>query len=331
MQEITVKPHIPAQKIETYLKKYESLPLSLIFRLLRHRQIKINGQRGRQGMYIQPGDIITLPEKSKTVITDGPLMPTGFLKKNWKILFEDDHLLAVNKEADIAMHPAHNIEYTKTLLAVAEDYAKEHGFTIYMVHRLDRFTSGVVLFAKNAETREKLQTLFANRKIEKVYLAVVQGKVALTGTINKPVPNKWDTKNKKAVTMLPALTNYERLQVIKVPFAPHIASVVAAYPKTGKLHQIRRHFAMIGHPIIGDARYGNFNTNRSFRKFFKITRHFLHAARINFVHPITQKMMEIEAPLPKDLTTALSRLSKYVSTQETVKHTRGAKHGRPRK
>lgn len=317
MQTIIVKPNSEPQKIETYLKKIEQMPLSMIFRMLRHRQIKINGHRARQGMYIEKGDSITLPEKTKTAVSEGPLMPTGFLKKNWKILYEDADLMAVNKEAGIAMHPAHNIVYTKTLLAVAEEYAKEHGFTIYMVHRLDRFTSGVVLFAKNAATREKIQNMFASRHMEKVYLALCQGKVALKGTINKPVPNKWDTtglhkKRGEKLTYLPALTNYERLQVLSIPFAPHIASLVAAYPKTGKLHQIRRHFAMIGHPIIGDARYGNFNTNRSFRKFFKIHRHFLHAARISFVHPIIHKMTEIEAPLPKDLTVALTKLSKHL-------------------
>lgn len=274
-------------------------------------------------MYIEPGNSITMPEKAKAVVSEGPLMPTGFLKKNWGILYEDADLMAVNKKADIAMHPAHNIVYTKTLLAVAEEYAKEHGFTIYMVHRLDRFTSGVVLFAKNAAAREKIQHMFAQRHIEKVYLALVQGKVALKGIINKPVPNKWDTtglhkKHGEQLTYLPALTHYERLQVITIPFSPHIASLVAAYPKTGKLHQIRRHFAMIGHPIIGDARYGNFNTNRSFRKFFKVNRHFLHAARISFVHPITHKMMEIEAPLPKDLTVALTKLSKHVKSSRNV-------------
>lgn len=324
MKNIVVENGIEPQKIETYLKKKERLPLSLIFRLLRHRQIRINGNRARQGMYIQPGDTITIPEKIPSIVHDGPLMPTGFLKKNWKILYEDNDLIAINKEAGIAMHPAHNIPYPKTLLAVAEDYAKEHNFTIFMVHRLDRFTSGIVLFAKNAEAREKIQKMFAERKIEKVYLAVVQGKVALNGTINKPVPNKWDTtglhkKRNEKYTLLPALTHYERLQVIKIPFSPNILSLVAAYPKTGKLHQIRRHFAMIGHPIIGDARYGNMQTNRSLRKFFKISRHVLHAARIKFVHPATKKLMEIEAPLPKDLTIVLSRLSKYVSTQERVK------------
>lgn len=325
MKKIIVGKNEPT-KIETYLKKQEKMPLSLIFRLLRHRQIKINGQRARQGMYIQSGDIITMPEvtEAPAALTEGPLLPTGFLKKNWKILYEDTDIIAINKEADIAMHPAHNILYTKTLLAVAEDYAKEHGFTIYMIHRLDRFTSGVVLFAKNAVAREKMQALFASRRVEKVYLALVQGKVALKGTIDKPVPNKWDTtglhkKHGEQMTLLPALTHYERLQIIKIPFAPHIASLIAAYPKTGKLHQIRRHCAMIGHPIIGDARYGNFNTNRSFRKFFKITRHFLHAASISFPHPITQKLIEIEAPLPKDLTIALGKLAKHIKTNVPVK------------
>lgn len=171
---------------------------------------------------------------------------------------------------------------------------------VFPIHRLDRQTSGVILFAQDGETAQALQVKLAAKQIKKQYIALVRGIVPNDGYIDHPVPQKEGGQRVNAQTRYSFIASTDTL--------PRATSLVLAMPETGRFHQIRRHLKHINHPVIGDANYGKGALNREMKQRYGLSRLALHALRVELIHPVSQKCITITAPLPADLTSPLRQM-----------------------
>lgn len=211
------------------------------------------------------------------------------------VLFEDDWCFIVNKPSNLIVHHsyyARNIEETSLT-----DSIREAGWMeACPVHRLDRKTSGLVLFAKKKEWVSTFQQLFEEKRIEKKYLALCRGFVPASGVIDTPVKN--DRGNyKEAETHFICLKQFERPYIIP-PYASQRYSLVEFSPITGRMHQLRIHANKLAHPIINDPKYGNRHHNHYFEQELGISELFLHAHQLQFQHPFSEEVVNVQAQLP---------------------------------
>lgn len=211
------------------------------------------------------------------------------------VRYEDEQCLVVCKPNNLIVHHsyyARNIEETSLT-----DLLREQGYAdASPVHRLDRKTSGLILFAKKAQWVTAFQQLFANGEIEKNYLALLRGHLPDSGTIDSPVKN--DRGNyKEALTRFRCLEHFERNYVIQ-PYEKQRYSLVEMTPVTGRMHQLRIHANKIAHPIINDPKYGNRHHNHYFQDVLGIHELFLHAHSLRFKQPFTGQLIELQEPLP---------------------------------
>ncbi len=208
------------------------------------------------------------------------------------ILFDDDALVVADKPSGMLVHRGWARD-EEVLMMVVRD---QLGRWVYPVHRLDRGTSGAVLLALDKDVARRLQEQFVAGRVEKRYLALVRGVPPESGVIDHPVPKV--PKGER----VPAVTEYRRLGVFE-RFA-----LVEARPRTGRLHQIRRHFKHLSHPLVGDVQYGKGDINRHFRERFGLHRLALHALEIAFDHPRDGRRITVQAPLPVDLSGPLGEM-----------------------
>lgn len=203
-----------------------------------------------------------------------------------------------------------------TLLAQALEYLQSSGFVSdfqpAFVHRLDKETSGVAVLAKSKNALRSLNRQLKFKKIEKKYLALVIGEVRPHGSIRLHLQKQMDRRRWLALMMpvkrggIFAQTDYKRLELFE--FLGEKLSYIEAYPRTGRTHQVRAHFAGLGCPIAGDDLYGNAELNEKLRRELGVSRMLLHAAAIEFLHPTTDQRVRFEAPLPEDFQEVLRRL-----------------------
>jgi 23S rRNA pseudouridine1911/1915/1917 synthase len=209
-------------------------------------------------------------------------MGDGFLYKvrNIPVVYEDDWLLVVNKPTGLLSIPTpKNERYTLTAVLNGELKDKKISYRLHPCHRLDRETSGLIIYAKGKAMQKKIMELFKEKKIKKTYIAFIQGSLPnAKSAINYPLEKK------------PALTKYKIIDNRKE------FSIVEVVPLTGRTNQIRLHFKYIGHPLVGETKY-------AFRRDFKLQakRVCLHAKKIDFMHPITKKAVRLDIDLPQDL------------------------------
>lgn len=223
-----------------------------------------------------------------------------------EIIYQDEVIVIVNKPTGLLVHRS-------PIAADASEFAiqvlrDQIGQKVFPVHRLDRKTSGLLVFALNEEVNKLMQVAFMNRAIEKKYLAIVRGFVAENGTIDYALTNE-------AGKVQDALTHYRLLQhfEIEIPngkFTTARYSLVEVEPETGRMHQIRKHFAHIFHPIIGDRPHGCNKQNKLFLEKWGMNSMLLHASELTFKHPLTNQEMTFKAPLPADFNLTIERLSK---------------------
>jgi tRNA pseudouridine65 synthase len=210
------------------------------------------------------------------------------------VLYRDRWLVVVAKPSGIAVHRGWARDGPMALQLVRDLV----GARVHPVHRLDRATSGALMFALDTETAKATGTLFAKSAVEKTYLALVRGIAPAEVVVDHPLRPERGTERQ------PAVTEFVRVGTSSV----ERCSLVQARPRTGRLHQIRRHLKHLSHPIVGDVRYGKGDINRRFRSQWGLHRLALHAARLRFDHPITGEPLEIAAPLPEELRAAFARL-----------------------
>ncbi len=208
------------------------------------------------------------------------------------LLYADEALVVVAKPSGIAVHRG----LARERLVLVDVAERKLGRPVYPVHRLDRATSGALVLPLSPEAARLLQAQFEAGEVEKRYLALVRGHPPEEGVIDHPVPRALDGPRVPAVTAFLRLAIWERY------------ALVEARPRTGRLHQIRRHLKHLGHPLIGDVRYGKGEHNRFFRERFGLHRLALHAASIAFAHPFTGAPLRVEAPLPPDFDAAVQAM-----------------------
>ncbi len=237
-----------------------------------------------------------------------------------EILYKDEHFVAVNKPAGLLVHrsPIDKREKKFALQMVRNQI----GQRVYPVHRLDRPTSGVLLFALSPEIAKETAQLFQNGQILKKYIAVVRGYIPEQGTVDHPVKEIKDRyikrrarlKNDPHIKTYPAVTDFKRLAKIELPFAvdkyPTTRySLAELIPKTGRRHQLRRHMKHLSHPIIGDTRYGKDVHNKFFVNRFNCKGLLLAAVEMNFTHPETGSDVLITATPDRALTLILKQFN----------------------
>ena len=221
-----------------------------------------------------------------------------------EILYKDEHLVVINKPSGLLVHKSPIDKHeTKFALQMVRDQIGQY---VYPVHRLDKPTSGVLVFALSSEVASLLSEQFKSHSIEKEYLAVVRGYAKASELIDYDLKvildKKADKDRNKNKEPQEAQTYYECLSTVELPYAVSrypVArySLVKLLPKTGRKHQLRRHMKHILHPIVGDTKYGRNEHNRLFRDKFECHRLLLHASKISFVHPVSGEEMLIEAKM----------------------------------
>lgn len=219
-----------------------------------------------------------------------------------EILYQDKYMVAINKPSGLLVHRS-PIDKHETRFALQE-VRDQIGQYVYPVHRLDKLTSGVLIFALNKEVAQILSEDFRENRVKKEYIAVVRGYVALEGLIDHPLKQMLDSKAEKEKGISKeekeAQTLYERLATIELPYAVSrypVArySLVKLKPQTGRKHQLRRHMKHIHHHMIGDTKHGRGEHNTLFRKKFDCHRLLLHARNMQLIHPVTLKSVMITA------------------------------------
>jgi len=223
-----------------------------------------------------------------------------------EILYQDDDIVAVNKPANLAVHRSKFVGPDDAFLI---DLLREQvEGKLHLAHRLDRATSGVLLVARSPETAGQLGEQFMGRSVRKRYLAVVRGwPDPEAGTIDYPLPGSRDTGPRRDAT-----TDYKQLGTTEVDVAlgrydKQRYALAVAEPRTGRFRQIRKHFAHIHHPIVGDSQHGRGDHNRLFKQYFSSHRLLLHAARLEFEHPTSGRPMAIDAGLDETWLSLLER------------------------
>ncbi len=213
------------------------------------------------------------------------------------VLFRDEYLLAVDKPSGLLVHRGWGRDSVVLVDLVKEMLDVE---VVHPLHRLDRGTSGVVLFALDARTAKRMRPGFEDGSVEKHYLALVRGETPTEGVIDHPIPRR------EGGPRVEAKTNYRRLAIVKTE--PRHVSWVEAIPMTGRLHQVRRHLKHINHPVIGDANYGKGAINREMGERWGLKRLALHARSLALTHPETGEAIVCTSPVPPDLDEPLRRM-----------------------
>jgi tRNA pseudouridine65 synthase len=211
-----------------------------------------------------------------------------------KIVFEDNFCLAINKPNNILIHNSYYARNIKEA-TVLDLLKSELGYPLYPIHRLDRKTSGILLFAKEKEFVPLFQNLFVN-SLKKQYLAIVRGFVEDKIIIETPVKHPETGIYKDALTICTPINKVE-LPIAVKPYNFSRYSLVKLEPQTGRTHQLRIHMNKISHPIIGDYKYGDRFHNRMYALHFNCNNLLLHASCITFKHPITSQKMALKAPI----------------------------------
>jgi len=292
------------QRIDNYLVKLlKGVPKSHVYRILRSGEVRVNAGRAKPDYRIQTGDELRIPPVR---VAERPARATPPVSEALEraVLFEDEHLLALNKPSGLAVHGGSGLSF-----GVIEQLRgqRPHARFFELVHRLDRDTSGVLLVAKKRSALTTLHAALREGQVKKYYLVLVKG--------------KW--RNQKQVVRLNLhkylLASGERRVAVKeegqeshtvfeLKRAWQDYSLLQAELKTGRTHQIRVHLAHLGFPIAGDDKYGDFNLNKQLARD-GLKRMFLHAASVGFRHPASGAKMVVEAPLPAELQKFLDALS----------------------
>lgn len=259
---------------------------------------------------------------------------TTSIYTEFPIVYEDDHLVLINKPSGILSHP--NPINEKKKLEGQKGHAAFLGHydfvqrtfetpkgTIWLLHRLDQEASGILLAAKSAAVATKLRLMFEKHLLQKIYHVLVGG-----GRVSPP-QGKWEdhlgvrrhNKMRRASVQADGQKNAKMSYTLREYFEGTRTSLIAAKLVTGKLHQIRIQSASHGHPVAGDKLYGDFKWNRSLQKIFGLKRLFLHAASLAFEHPVTQQQLKVEAPLTPELEAVMKKLRTFVPFTVEPKNT----------
>jgi 23S rRNA pseudouridine955/2504/2580 synthase len=313
MLEYRIAEDFAGVRLDKYLRKtLPNVPTSHLFKMIRVKKVRVNGKRAKPEQDLVAGDVITIRGAADELLKEPedrkPAPPPPVDLSKLKVLFEDDWLVVIDKPSGMAAHTGSGIT-GNTVVDVVREYlgprAVRNEFAASPAHRLDRETSGVLVVAKRRPAMVHFTDVFTNHRAKKRYLVLVKGTLPQkTGLIDLPLSEHQQTAESKArrgVNMQEARTRYEVVRQTS-----HVAYVKCTI-ETGRTHQIRRHFAAIGHPVAGDSKHGDFAFNRDIKAKWGLKRLFLHSERLEFPHPEDKRRVVVEAPLPPDLVEVLDR------------------------
>ncbi|MDD3520797.1 MAG: RluA family pseudouridine synthase [Actinomycetota bacterium] len=290
------------KRIDIFISEHDiDISRSRIQKLIKSGRIKVSGLENISKSYILDGTERIILSNIDSFDEEIMYSPQ---KIDINIIYEDDYMLAVSKPPGMVVHPAPGNRDNTLLNAVLyynDSIGFDKGARAGIVHRLDKDTSGIILIAKDLFSHNRLSLLFKDRKIKKTYIALVLGNFKeKTGLIDIPI-----SRSKKNRKMMDVSVSGRRSETeFKVLKTYESCSLIEVCPKTGRTHQIRVHFSHIGHPVIGDKTYGNKET-KLIAGNIGLERHFLHASRITFIHPFTDKIIDIKDEMPEDLKNSL--------------------------
>jgi 23S rRNA pseudouridine1911/1915/1917 synthase len=273
------------------------LSRAAIQKLIKSGEATVNDQPSKPGYRVETGDriVVRVPDETPPKIEPEPIA--------LEIIYEDEHVVAVNKPAGMVVHPAYGHRsgtLVNALLSRYPEIADVGGLErAGIVHRLDKETSGLLLVARSETVHSDLQRQFKRRQVQKTYLALVEDHPSpREGIIEAPIGR--DKRQRKQMAVVKSGRQARTAYHVIEKFREH--SLVELEPETGRTHQIRVHLAWLGNPIVGDPVYG-YRRQRLLQH-----RHFLHAHKLAFAHPVTGEPMSLTAPLPADLTDLLRKL-----------------------
>ncbi len=296
----TVDADRDGQRIDNFLfARLKGVPKGLIYRLLRTGKIRVNGKRIKQTYRLEEDDEVKIPQIESNESISPKINDSIKQQIAASVIYEDDSLLAINKPAGLAVHPGSRVAYG--VIEIMRAIRPEASF-LELVHRLDRETSGCLLIAKNKLSLNALHDLLSNKDstendVHKNYIALVKGEWNLgEKVVDAPLQSKGPNSevDERMNSWKDALTIFQPIRYFQG------FTLLNACIKTGRTHQIRRHAAHIGFPVVGDSKHGDFSFNRECKKLgFK--RMFLHAAEISFQLPYKSDRITIKAPMDTEL------------------------------
>ncbi|MBO1254954.1 23S rRNA pseudouridine(955/2504/2580) synthase RluC [Alteromonas sp. 5E99-2] len=303
---VTIGEDNEQQRIDNFLRtKLKGVPKSLVYRIVRKGEVRVNKKRIKPDYKLVNGDIVRIPPVK---ITDSENeLPSANLNQvsqlNDCILYEDERLMVINKPSGMAVHGGSGLKFG--LIEGLRSLRPKAQF-LELVHRLDRDTSGCLLVAKKRSALRHLHEQLRENKMSKVYHALVVGNWPKTRfKVKAPLKKNTLQSGERMVNVSPegkpSETHYRILQEFTS------STLVEAKPITGRTHQIRVHCLHAGHSIAGDTKYTSAQDNALFNHA-KLNRLFLHARSIQFVHPLSEKQMKFEAPLGEMLESVLEKL-----------------------
>jgi 23S rRNA pseudouridine1911/1915/1917 synthase len=308
-QTLRVPPESEDTRLDRFLATALTLSRSQLQRLIKEGSVLVAGRVAKANQPVKPGQEISIDVPELIEAAPAPEeLPLP-------IVYQDKDLIVVDKPAGMVVHPAAGHEsgtMVNALLHHVDDLSgiggeKRPG----IVHRLDKGTSGLMVVAKHDRAHEELARQFAQREVEKEYLALAWGEVMAGRRIDAPIGR--DPSNRKKMAAESARVRRTRAAVTRVVRAEHFGRVLTLAQvaiHTGRTHQIRVHLSAIGHPIVGDALYGGVHRRvpGDIRAVAHLDRPFLHAARLVFAHPEDGRRMEFLSPMPADLQNVLDEL-----------------------
>lgn len=265
MKSVTIQPNDAGQRLDKFLSKaFRSLPPSLLYKAIRTKHIKLNGKRCQISTRLQEGDVLTLYLKDDVLEEAPPVYDFLTASRQLDVVYEDENLLLLNKKAGLLVHPDEH-EFRDTLIARVQRYlyekgeydpAKENSFTPALVNRIDRNTCGIVMAAKNAAALRILNEKLKAREIQKYYLCLVHGRMPKPADTLEGYLEKDEAKNRVTISDKAQAGRRSIRTRYRVLEEKNGLSLLEVHLLTGRTHQIRAHLASIGHPLLGDGKYG---------------------------------------------------------------------------
>lgn len=300
--EITEENH--DQRLDNFLiTLLKGVPKSRIYRIIRKGEVRVNKGRVEVNHRLKTGDIVRIPPVRIAERSEEVFVPTNLKDAlQHSILYEDDGFLIVNKPAGFAVHGGSGV--SSGIIEGLRLLRPEAKF-LELVHRLDKDTSGCLVIAKKRSALRAFHAIFRDNQVKKTYIALLSGQWKKKKlVVNAPLLKNIAKGGERMVMVSSAGKEAETVFTCLTAFAE--STLVEAAPKTGRTHQIRVHALHLGHPIVGDERYGRDDVNLAFKqKGYK--RMFLHAQTLAFSHPLTGVAMKITAPLPQQLELLLAK------------------------
>ena len=313
---ITVEDEFSGQRLDNFLmRELKGVPRSLIYRIVRRGEVRVNEGRTRAHKRLQTGDRVRIPPLRMSVRKPAPA--TGLVIE-FDTLFEDEHILVIDKPAGIAVHAGSGIPWG--LIEYLRHSRPEQRF-LELVHRLDRDTSGCLILAKRRSILRRLhedlrQDTDRKNRVWKKYQALVAGDWVATNLVVEIPLRKNAERSGERMVIVADDGMYARSRFTTLRRFGH-STLMEITLITGRTHQARVHAAASGHPVLGDVKYGDTQANSRFRSI-GLERLFLHASYLSFVHPATAKRIEFVCPLPKDLENAVNNLDGFIPDKQVV-------------